>query len=263
MQRKTSVGSTLANPVGKFCIGFFASLSAICFPRLSAMLAHADSINGALGYQFFPAGYLIMAVTTAVVLGGIVVIFEWETPRSPRETFMSALGIPALLAGAFSTASTVETLKETKAESGRLVESILNQSNIPKTEAPVKIQPLEDNSNTPPSSQFRLERFLGISAAFAGDGAAVQTSDNGVGFAVQVEQPLYVVVLEKARSREEAIARARQLKKTVPEAQAIQADSVFYVIQSGSKTAAEATLEALKLKKKQLNPSLLRVTPNP
>jgi len=262
MEKKTSGNLTLASPVAKFFIGFFASLSAICFPRLSAMLAHADVTNGALSYQFFPMGYLMVALGTAVVLGLVVAIFEWGTPKSPRDTFMSALGIPALLAGAFNTSSGISTIKETRADASRLVESVLSQSNIPKTDTPTKITPLDENAGTQPSSEFHLDQFLGIPAALAGDSVETQASSDGAGYAVQVEQPRYVVVLEKAKTKEEALVRASQLRKSVPNAQAIQTDSGFYVIQPGAKTGTEATLEALKLKRKQLNPSLLRVAPN-
>jgi hypothetical protein len=110
----------------------------------------------------------------------------------------------------------------------------------------------------PPSGYF-FDHILGIKPAFAGNGASHSARALHVDFAVKVDEPRYVIVLEKASSKEDALARAARLRKTVPNAQAIQTGAGYYVIQPGAKTEVEATREALKLKKQLLSPSLLRV----
>lgn len=252
--------ASVAHPIWKFLIGAFAGISAIAIPRLGAMLSSAET-HGEVAYQFFPLGYLLVGGAVAIVIGIVVAIFEYRVPKRPRETFVTALGIPALLAGVFNTSTGIAVLKETRAESDRIVRSVQQQSEIPKLDVPREVFPVDNGSKPDVSSRFRLENLLGISSAMAADHITVAASAQEAGYAITAVEPRYVVVLEKADSKEAAMVRLQHLSQSVPNVQLIRTEIGFYIIQAGAKTESEATLAALELRKQQLRPSLLRIPP--
>ena len=85
-------------PILKFAIGTVASLCAVLVPRLLAGLATRDQAN----ITFITREYGELAVLLSALVGIVVAILEWRVPRAPRDTFMTTLGIPAILAGALS-----------------------------------------------------------------------------------------------------------------------------------------------------------------
>src|SRR5262245_51440849 len=93
---------TIQNPIAKFLIGVFAVLAAGTIPRLVAALGKPNA--GTVVLVGFTDGYVQVMIVFAVMVGAVLMIFEWGVPKPPRDSFMAALGIPAVLVGAFNTA---------------------------------------------------------------------------------------------------------------------------------------------------------------
>ena len=88
----------VAAPALNFGIGLVASMCAVMMPRLLGALTAKN--HGEL--LFFSPQYFEAAVILSVLVGFVIAILEWGVPRSPSDTFMTTLGIPAILAGALS-----------------------------------------------------------------------------------------------------------------------------------------------------------------
>ena len=65
---------TTANGIVKFLIGFLAGTCAVIFPRFLALLAQSDDLD----VTFFPRGYLVLAIILGLVIGVVIVIFEYQ-----------------------------------------------------------------------------------------------------------------------------------------------------------------------------------------
>lgn len=83
-----------------FGVGALAGLTAALFPKLLPILVgsnpHAELV-------WFTERFLAASLLFAVLVGAVVAVLESDRPRPARQTFQTALGIPALLAGALNT----------------------------------------------------------------------------------------------------------------------------------------------------------------
>ncbi len=86
----------LSRPL-KFCIGLFAGLCASLFPRLVAELATPNTGDT---FVLFSQNYLLLSLVFSIFIGAVITIFEWGITRSPKDIFMPALAVPAILPGA-------------------------------------------------------------------------------------------------------------------------------------------------------------------
>ena len=137
-------------PILKFAIGTVASLCAVLVPRLLAGLATRDQAN----ITFITREYGELAVLLSALVGVVVAILEWRVPRAPRDTFMTTLGIPAILAGALSANQNAGALQSATQTQEVLADKLGQASGIaiesPTTTVPLAM-PMRQPSSTLPA----------------------------------------------------------------------------------------------------------------
>ena len=234
-----------------FLVGLFAGICAVFVPRMVAMLngGHAD-------VQYWDPEYIMLGLAFSLIIGGVTVIFEQNKQKTAAETFMTALGIPALLAGALNSGYAGNNLGELQTVNQRLNESLAQKSNIPIEKGVTNVVPLEA---TPPNSYSPISRsgFSLISDAHAGDGPP---TNEGLKLGIRVEQTPYLIVLKKFNTKEEALKSAAELRKMFPQATAVQSNQSFFVIEGNKPLSkSDALLKAIDLQSRTgVNPSLLQ-----
>lgn len=252
-QQQVETGKQKVKKPGyKFLIGFVGGFCAACFPRLMASLTLNDSSDVVL----LSMGYLSITFLFATLIGAVVMIMEWGVSKEPSATFMTALGIPALLAGALNTSNGAYELDVKSKENMKLAEAIQSLSQIPEVSYGV-ITPLSDAGREIKPKSTNLITLNIISAAYAEDVGARQEAFN-LDPAMQIQQQQYYIILEKATSESEAKQRAVQIQSSIPNAQAVKAGDKYLVIDPKAKTKSEAVLEIIQLKKKGFRPKLLK-----
>lgn len=231
-----------------FLIGFFASICAVFVPRMMSMLNNSEQV------RHFDTGYIVVGLLFALVIGVITVIFEQTKSKTAAETFMTALGIPALLAGTINTGMAGDALDKSATTNNKLIESIQRQNSIPEDAAEIHFLQA-DPGNSSSHFDFHL-----IPSAHAEE---VTAPDNGgeLNLGIRIEQKPYVVVLEKTDDRAKAFSKASELRKVAPQATVVQSGQEYLVIDSPQKREkSEALFAAIQLKEKaRLNPRLLQV----
>lgn len=204
---------TVINPVVKFTIGCIAGLCATLFPRFIAYFGAAENTI------VFPRDYLVLAILFSVILGIVVVIFEWNAPAKPRDTFMMALGLPALLTSAFNSTFEARNLKkatdDVQISYKKEVEALRKQRDdlSAKLIESTGIKIISHSSRVP-TSDAEPGRFVqgiphgdipGIDAASAADHPS-----SGLDPAIQLpspvrntnRQPVYLSLVDKAQFRD-------------------------------------------------------------
>lgn len=246
----TTMEKTMTRHITNFTIGFFASLCAVFVPRMLALL----SGNGS-EIQLLHVNYVVVGMLFSLIIGGVTAILEQSKNRTAAERFMSALGIPALLAGALNTGTASVDLRNSEADNQKLAAALQKQSGIRISDEAVTITPLQPVRDDRGRFDFSL-----ISSAYAGDEAS-PAQKGGIGLGIQVEQKPYVVVLDKSKSEAEALKKAQKLRKTVPGATAVQSGDGYLVIDgTETRTKSDAILRAIELKNEtKLKPYLLQV----
>ena len=240
----------VSKPVYKFMIGFVGGFFAATFPRLMAALTMQESSEVVL----LTAGYLSISVLFAIMIGSVVMIMEWGVPKEPGATFMTALGLPALLAGALNTTNGAHMLDLKSQENMKLTEAAQSENNIPE----ISIEgftPLTDAARagkSPYSISFNI-----ISSAHAND-ESIELANNAFDLnpTIKFEAKQYYVILMEAASEAEAKQKALDIRSNVANAQAIKAGDKYYVIDSKAKPKPEAVLEIIELKKSGFNPGM-------
>lgn len=238
----------MAKNMANFAIGFFASICAIFVPRMIAMLN-----DGQGSLQMFHTDYIVIGCVFAVIIGGITAIFEQQKQKAASETFMTALGIPALLAGALTSGSTGTELQQLESRNQQLSRALEVRSGIAVEETPATLVPLQPTES---EAHSRVDFSL-ISSAHAGEG----DEGSNLNFGIQIQQKPYVVVVNRSRDKTEALQYAHELKKTLPRVAVMQsADSYLVVDNPEPMDKSKAMLRAIELKDRhQMKPSLLQV----
>lgn len=243
------------NPLLKFVIGFVAGICTAFLPRLTAALSVAAEGTSLI---FFNTTYLVISLSFAVIIGAVITILEWDVARKPRDIFMTALGIPALITGAINTATVTTQLDKANHDKDKLIEELSKQGDIPITSSgPDR----HSNSSQPPQDLPGLS-LLDSSTAYAAD------RDDKLGkrfvlfqqFQIQKEEPLYYIVLYESPNEEGAKEKAKEIMNIIPNIRIVQTGNGYLVIQGGGpREKSDALLEALQLKKlrSDLKPSLL------
>jgi hypothetical protein len=246
---------TTTNGGAKFAIGLLAGIAAVLLPRLLALLSKSDDAQ----IVFFPLSYFMLAAGVGVFLGLVMLVIEYQVAAKPKETFMAALGIPAVLSGALGTASTAESVSDLARESERLRQAVRVEQGIVKDGVFNVFEPVGGPAQTRPAgeSSWLLLPFIGTAHA---EGNAVASEP--VRFGVRMEQARYTVVLKHVATEREAIEEAQKLKAQIPSARAARSDKGYFVV-LGNAPAAEtdALLAAARAKKavEELRPVLVEV----
>lgn len=249
--QELAVKKKVEKPLYKFIIGFVGGFFAATFPRLMAALTMQDSSELVL----LSAGYLSIAVLFGVMIGSVVMIMEWGVPKEPGSTFMTALGLPALLAGALNTTNGAHMLEAKSQENMKLAEVVRSVSDIPEVSIG-SFTPLSDASGTGKSKSLYSVSFNIISVAEAGE---TEASDNAFDLnpALKFKEKHYYIILQEVASEAEAKQRAIEIRAILATAQAIKAGDKYYVIDSKAKPKPQAVLEIIELKKSGFNPGIL------
>jgi hypothetical protein len=239
----------ISKPALKFFIGFFGGLCAALFPRLMAALAVFDSES----IVVLNLSYIGLAVIFALLVGAVVMIMEWGVAKEPRATFMSALGVPALIAGALNTTSGANNLNALASVNEQSAAYMQNMNDIPDL-GHGGITPLSDASDI----LFDPFTLIGVGTAEAADGF-VPAGNDGFDPSMHVQKQ-YVIVLDQAASAEDAKQKANSLLDKVPNAQAVKSGNNYLVIDRREMSRQEAVVNAIRLKReKNLAPSLMQV----
>lgn len=213
-----NAGRTVADlryRAASFFIGFFAGVCAAYFPPL--VVAITASRAGEIteqGMQLFLLSplYLVLAFAFSIVVGIVTLIFEWDLMHRPKEVFVTALGIPALLTGAIGTGSSAYTATDVGERLKRSDAALERDTDI---RAPIDLDTLFENAfeaRTPLNESRKLKI---ISTAFA---ATLPISSGSTKklptplLLVASEVPSAVLVFGTAGSREEAEQLAQEVQ---------------------------------------------------
>jgi hypothetical protein len=123
---RDSDGPRRLHPVLIFVIGCFAAICAVFLPKF---VVYLNQRAGDL-VVMTPA-YVAIGMAFAALLGFGAVIFEWNKQSKPSEVFMTALGLPALISGAFNTSGTAENLSYEVAQRERAFVQAATAANVP------------------------------------------------------------------------------------------------------------------------------------
>lgn len=238
-------GGTTARPLAKLAVGILAGVSAVLLPRVLALSAQSDGTQ----IVFFPTPYFALAAGVGLFIGLVMLVLEYEVAAKPRDTFMAALGIPAIISGALGTASGADGVSRIAREAAQLRQAVGQEQGIVKSGEFLRIEPLGNASAARPAAKSSGLSFPLVASAHAGEPPA-QAEGNPVRFGIRVEQPKYVVVLKHAASADAALQDEKDLRRQLPAARAVRADSGYFVILGGSPTGeTEAVLAAARAKK--------------
>ena len=247
-------------PVVKFLIGFTAGICAATFPRLVASLAVG---GGESGLVILNAGYLLVSLAFACLVGFVVMIMEWHVAREPKATFMMAIGLPALITGSLNTTTGVSIANEQAIENQALIQEFGEISDIQSFPSG-SISPLsysgQQNIDVVESDQSPAWLDLvGIQSAYAAP-AEKQIAQLDFNPNIKIKDPRYYIVLNEFKSKNDAIHKAETLKSVSKTIKAVKSGSRYLVIYNDRPTTRKrALLISVKLKKTlNLKPRLMR-----
>jgi hypothetical protein len=240
-----------------FLVGLVAGICAVFVPRLASLLVIDDLAR----VTIFPAPFILLGLVFALIIGLVAMILEHGKQRPLGDVFVTALGIPAVIAASVANSGATGQIQSVRQQYANVVREAATAEKINKDDNATSVQLLIEKPT--PSPRGELEMLLGIQTAFAGDEPPNKTSKDKSALTgstgVLFHEPEYAIVIHSASNQEDAIKRAAELKKSVPSSQAVKLGDTFRVI-SGIKPENAATLEAVRLKREfGLNPELVRV----
>jgi hypothetical protein len=245
---------TTASAGAKFAIGTLAGAAAVLLPRLLALLSKSDDAH----MVFFPTSYFVLAAGVGVFLGLLMLVIEYRVAARPKETFMAALGIPAVLSGALGTASTAESVTDLARDADRLRQAVREEQRILKEGEFTTLEPLGAPAPSKPAGATSWLFFIATAHAQAKNG-----TPDSIRFGVRAEQPKYVVVLRKAANAQQAVQYAQELRAELPGARAVRSDKGYFVVlgnaPAGETDALLAAAQAKKLLPDEVQPVLVEV----
>jgi len=240
--------ATTANFLIKFAIGAFASLCAVFLPKIIVFLKN----DGSGDLITISRTYIIAGVLFALLIGVIIAIFEFRTRRTPAQTFMAALGIPALVSGTLDTVGTADNLALKTEQFRQLAALTAQTANVPILDKTLTLPA--------PGSDKQSAVFELVSSAVAAEPGAIVIAQQSA-YGVQAVRRQFLVVLHQSSTRAEADAQANTLKSKVPNVTVVPGGHIFYVTTSGSPMSeVDALQQAVRLREAGLTPSLLPVS---
>src|SRR5262249_21345834 len=108
---KTSVPKTVRRTIGNFVVGSVAGLSSVFLPRIMLLLSVDTETAPGRYITLFHWDFVWLGLAFGLAIGGISAILEFDGNETPRQMFMAALGIPALLSGVLTTTSATNKLQ--------------------------------------------------------------------------------------------------------------------------------------------------------
>ena len=248
VERPSKEAALVSAPVLKLFIGVVATLCAVLTPRLIAALTTPDRGN----VTFVSPAYAGLALAFSVLIGVVVAILEWRVPRAPRDTFMTTLGVPAILAGALTANQGVAELQRTTQSNDQTLNAILQNNSIP-VEGPGGAAPASEGKQ----GVLRLPFETAVYAQPAASVPAAPQAAAASRLAIVINQPRYFVVLDRARTQTDAqnrlLALSRNLNAAAPgRAPKVvlraQSGEFLVVVADGPLAKADAALQAIRLK---------------
>lgn len=232
----------------KFPVGVLAGLCSTLFPPLIAIVSSPGRSDG---IQIFTVTYIVAAILFSLLVGAVVTVFEWNVRRAPRETFMSALGIPALLAGAVNQVTAVGTLEQ-QVQATRDAQAELQKATEIDTLRPAAVEPIASRTGVV------VPGFGFFPAAYASEHGQVEQI---VQLGIRVVPQRQYVVLEQTRSASAAKERAAELdKQTGLQLQALRTQDGRYlvVVAGGPQDRSQALSTAIRIRDETgIRPSLM------
>ena len=256
--RRVHQSVLVSAPAMKFFIGLVAAICAVFFPRLIAALTAGEHPR----ITFVSPEYFVLALCFSVMVAVAVMILEWRVPRAPRDTFMTTLGVPAMLAGALSASEGTAALQQMHATQEQLEQELGNAKGI-KIESAIR---------TGADGQGLAERFSDVivAPAYAEPRQPVQHVQ-APRLGIYVEEPRCFIVFDRAPKREDANARmadlTARLNRINPQRPLQlqverQGNEFLVVVSGGPRPKSAALLEALRLKDAyHVAPTLVEVQP--
>jgi hypothetical protein len=233
--------------LGHFLIGAFAAICAAFIPRLAAIGPELGQATP-LTVRVFTSQYVFTMALFAVLVGGVVLIFEWATDRTPREVFISALAIPALISGFVNSGAVANQAKQYAEERVRLATQRAEEEGIQILGA---IAPVSQN------------QWLQLPSILPTVHAAGQSREQRPGqaaFGIEIREPSYWVTLGSAANQIEAEAKKDGMAAKYGELDVKKKDDQFFVVLAGPLPYSEAVAKAIAIKresKESVQPALL------
>ena len=233
--------------IGHFGVGLFAGLCAAIVPRLTLLIGPAPGSAG-VAVEALSVTYVSAAIAFAVLIGGVVAILEWDGKRPPRDVFLAALGVPALLTSMLNTTRMNGEVLARATELKAVSDQLAKEAGIPVE---------EDVQLTPPESLLRYVFPTVLAQELT---VAKQVSkDSGLG--VRYREPVYWIVLSSATAKESADRKAYDLRHWGPLTVEKVGNAYYICPEGGVLPYSKAVSKAAELKRRSqgaLSPKLVR-----
>jgi hypothetical protein len=227
--------------IGKVLIGLFAGICATFLPRIVTALSTSDPTGK---INVFGAVFILLAIVFSGFLGIALMILKWGDPLQPAALFTAALGVPALVAGAFNMSASVNQLQQKTTEAAALASAVRQQTGV-RTLQPEALRLPGPQSLLLPDGW--LQHLALISPALAADlNAIIQQRSFDAG--TVIDERRYLIVLQSFGSLAEARQALEAYKAVAPSATIVEgATSSFIVDGLDGKPESSATIRAVEL----------------
>lgn len=225
----------------KFFIGVVAGLCAALLPKLMAIFSTSET-----SFVVLSTNYIIASVILGILIGAIIMFFEWgEVSRAPKDTFMAALALPALLSGSLNTANGVKVADDVTKVNNELTVKLETKAGIvtlPKT----KITPVTNPAQPQPVSW----NFNIISPVMAAQEAPLQIAEFNFELGIQTKLPQAYVVLAEEPTLADAQTKADALRSQVADVAVVQTANGSYLVLSNANpvSKSQAVLDVINMR---------------
>ena len=253
-RRSAETTAAMVRRLGQFAVGSFAGACALFAPRLTLLVGQPDSAAAAL--TAMPWAFVTAAVLLSLIVGGVAMILECEGSRSPKDTFMAALGVPALWSGVYTTANVSQEALRLAGEARSASDSLAASEGIEVERGP-QSGLVPSQGPWPPTLHL-----LPVAHAATLDAAAPRDVPQGA--AVQYRLPRYWVVFHEDRVKAAADRRAAELGTRFGRL-TVQAlgDTFVVTLADGALPYPEAVTRAVDTKRQSqgaITPKLLKAS---
>lgn len=242
----------LRRRLGQFAVGAFAGACALFAPRLTLMVGQPDSAPVTL--VALSSAFVIGGTLLSLLVGGVAMILEWDGSRSPKDTFMAALGVPALLSGVFSTANVSKEV----VRYAEITRSITDQR---ASEEGIVVEEVPQASIAPTRGIWPPTLRL-LPTVYAAEQVPQAAAAAQGGASIQYRQVRYWVVLHEGRDKAAVQRRATELGTRYGRLAVRLVGKDFVVtLAEGALPYSEAVSRAVDLKKQSrgvVTPKLVR-----